>query len=146
MLATAVSRAAALSSTRTTVAEIGDALGLERHMIAKCQRRFDQLDDGDWEELFDDRQALRSDIMDKTWIEFVRKYWTDSFLANPETGEAYNFVRRSEKMSDEIRDPSDRKSKERYRIFWLEEKINFMFEAMKKAGKHVHGELTNVRL
>ena len=130
----------ALSPTRTTISEIGETLGLDRHMISKCQRRFDQLDDGEWEELFDDRQALRSDIMDGTWVEFARKYWTDSFLADPETGEAYNFVRRSEKMSDEMRDPSDRKSKDRYRIFWLEEKVNVMYEAMKKAGKYAHGD------
>ena len=60
VIATAVSRAAALSRTRTTITEIADELGLERHMIAKCQRRFDQLDDGEWEALFDDRQVCRT--------------------------------------------------------------------------------------
>ena len=42
-------------------------------------------------------------------------------------------------MSDEIRDPQDRKSNQRYRIFWLEEKINVMYDAMLSAGKHVFG-------
>ena len=47
-----------------------------RKLAHEVCRRFDQLDDGDWEELFDDRQALRSDMMDGTWVEFARKYST----------------------------------------------------------------------
>ena len=82
-----------------------------------AQARFDALSDGEWEQLFDDRAAVRSDVLPELWVEHARSYWTDEFLAD-ENGQAYNFVRRSEKQSDEMRDPLDRKSPERYRIFW----------------------------
>ena len=68
------------------------------------------------------------------WVEHARQFYTQPFLAN-EHGEAYNFVRRSEKSSDEMRDPMDRKSSERYRIFWLEARLGDMYEEMVRIGK-----------
>lgn len=117
VIATAVSHAAALSPTNTSIEEIGRNLKLDPRMIRKCQTRFDSLTDGEYEELFDDRQAVRSDTLPEAWLDFVRQYWTDPYLADAD-GKAYNFVRRSESQSDEMRDPKDRKSTERYRLHW----------------------------
>lgn len=108
-------------------------------MISKCEARFDALTDGEWEELFDERQALRADQLPKEWREFALQFWKDPFLAD-EHGQAYNFVRRSERTSDEIRDPKDRKSKERHRIVWLEERIGVIYEAILEAGKRAFGD------
>ena len=71
-------------------------------------------------------------------VDFAQQFWTDPFLADAD-GSAYNFVRRSEKQSDEMRDPLDRKSDKRYRIVWLEARIGDMYEAMLKRGKEIFG-------
>ena len=134
VIATAVSHAAVLSPTNTSIQEIGRGLGLDPRMIRKCQSRFDSLTDGDWEALFDDRQAVRSDTLPVAWLDFVRQYWTDPFLADAD-GKAYNFVRRSESQSDEMRDPKDRKSTERYRLHWLEARVGDMYDACVKDGR-----------
>lgn len=139
VVATAVSHAAALSKTRTIVTVIADTLGLERHMISKCEGRFAALSDGEWEELFGDRQALRADCTSPEWKEFALQFWIDPFLTDAE-GQAYNFVRRSERKADEIRDPNDRKSSERFRIYWLEERIHVMYGAMMRAGMEKFGD------
>ena len=60
VIATAVSKAAVLSKTNTTITEIANELGLKRHMIGKCQARYDAITDGEWEELFDDAQVSQS--------------------------------------------------------------------------------------
>lgn len=139
VVAIAVSKACALSRTHITIKEVADTLGLDRHMVSKCQARFDTLLDGEWEELFDERQADRSDRLPKEWHEFALQFWTDPYLSD-EYGQAYNFVRRSERTSDDIRDPKDRKSTERYRIVWLEEKVGVIYDAMVKAGRREFGE------
>lgn len=108
-------------------------------MISKCQARFDALTDGEWEELFDNRQTQRSDQLPPVWREFALQFWTDPFLAD-QHGQAYNFVRCSERASDEIRDPHDRKSSHRYRILWLEERIGVMYDAMLESGKQTFSE------
>lgn len=134
-----MSKAAALSSTKTTIAEIGDTLGLDSRMISKCQARFDALTDGEWEQLFDERSSQRSDTLPKEWTDFALSFWTDEFLADAD-GSAYNFVRRSERMADSLRDPQNRKSGETYRIHWLEERIGVIYDAMLAAGKRQFGE------
>lgn len=139
VIATAVSKAAAFSHTNTSTKDISEALGLNPRMVTKCQARFDALTDGEWEQLFDDHQATRSDKMSEVWRDFGLLFWTDPDLAD-EQGNALNFVRRSERMSDEIRDPANRKSLARYRIFWLEERINVMYATMLRMGKALHGE------
>jgi len=53
-------------------------------------------------------------------------------------------VRRSERMADEIRDPHDRKSKERFRILWLEARIGDMYEALKSHGLAIYGNSFHV--
>jgi hypothetical protein len=125
VIAAAVSKAAAISSSRTTVTEIANALGLDRRLISKCEARYDALSDGEWELLFDDRQAVRSDTMDPEHIALALDYWKDEYLTD-EKGQACNFVRRSEKAKDELCDPRDRKSGVRHRIIWLEERISVM--------------------
>ena len=126
VIATAVSKAAALSTTNTTITEIAEKLGLDARMIGKCQKRFDALTAGEWEEIFDDRAALRDDGMPQAHKYFALQFWTDPNLVNSK-GEFLNFVRRSEKAGDEMRDPNDRKSQERYRIHWLEERIGVIY-------------------
>ena len=138
VICTAVSRAAALSPTKTSVKEIAETLGLERHMIAKCEARLEALSDGEWEQLFDDRQAVRSDTMDDAWHVYAESFWTDEEMLD-ESNNLLNFVRRSESMSDEIRDPKDRKAPERYRIYWLEETISVMYQTMLRLGKRLFG-------
>lgn len=74
VICTAVSKAAVLSPTNTSIREISRKLGLSEKMISKCkvsspflsrqspifswpvpaQERFDSLTDGEWEEIFDD--------------------------------------------------------------------------------------------
>ena len=63
VVATSVSKAVALSRAQTSCREIGDMLGLDARLISACQKRFDALDDGEREQLFDDRQAKRSDTL-----------------------------------------------------------------------------------
>jgi ABC-type Fe2+-enterobactin transport system substrate-binding protein len=60
VVATAVSKAAMIS--RTSYKVIGDALGLDAEMIASCRKRFEALqNDGEWQKLFDDHVAERSE-------------------------------------------------------------------------------------
>jgi len=75
--------------------------------------------DGEWECLFDDRCAVRSDQLDEKWVEHALLYWTD-----PDLG----FVRCSEKMCDAIRDPNNRKAPKQ-RLYTLETRIGDMYEA-----------------
>ena len=140
VIATAVSKAHVLSPSKTTIQEIGNELGLDARLIGKCQKRFDALTDGEWEQLFDDRQKMRSDAFGEAhpeWIEFCKLFWTDPFLTD-EHGHACNFVRRSEKSSDEMRDPNNRKSQARFRIIWLEDKVETMYDTMVRMGKLAH--------
>ena len=133
VICTAVSKAAALSPTKTTIKEIGERLGLEARMIGKCQvpsycplprsppppaarlpralpppscvcsqARFDALTDGEWEQLFEDRASERSDKTDLRWVELATSFWTTPDLASAD-GEAYNFVRRSERTHPRVR-------------------------------------------
>ncbi|WP_289460268.1 hypothetical protein, partial [Klebsiella pneumoniae] len=95
--------------------------------------------DGEWEAIFDDRQEVRSDTMDPERIAFGLDFWKDPFLTDAE-GSAYNFVRRSEKAGDEVRDPKNRKSGVSHRIIWLEERIGVIYEEMVKAGKLKFGD------
>ena len=139
VVATAVSNAAALSGQGVSVAEIGKLLGLNERLISKCKTRYDSLTDGEWEQLFDDRQAVRSDKMNDDWRNFALQFWTDETMTD-EHGNALNFVRASEKASDEVRNPTDRKSSARYRIFWLEERIYVMHRTMLRMGKKLYGE------
>lgn len=53
VVATAVSQAAALSASCTSVAEIGRKLGLSPDLNLICNKRYDSLTDWDWEQLFD---------------------------------------------------------------------------------------------
>ena len=81
----------------------------------------------------------RSDKTPELWKEHARQFWTQPYLAN-EHGEAYNFVRRSEKSSDEMRDPKDRLSTDTYRIHWLEARVGDIYEEMVRVGKlHYEG-------
>ena len=124
VVATAVSKAAMIS--RTSYQQIGDALGLDAEMIGSCRKRFEALqNDGEWEQLFDERAAERSDTTPNEWLEFAADYWKVDDLG---------FVRTSEKMTDEIRDPDDRKAPKQ-RIVYLESRIEDMYDAMLKAGK-----------
>ena len=131
VVATAVAKASMLS--RTSHAEIGDALGLNPRLLGACRARFDALqNDGEWETLFDDRGEERSDSIPEEWLDFARDYWTQDDLG---------FVRTSEKMSDEIRDPDNRKEPKQ-RIVYLESRIGEMYNAMVKAGKERFGANT----
>ena len=124
VVATAVSKAAMIS--RTSYQQIGDALGLDAEMIRVCRKRFEALsNDGEWESLFDERAAERSDLTPVEWLEFAADYWKVDDLG---------FVRTSEKMTDEIRNPDDRKAPKQ-RIVYLESRIEDMYDAMLKAGK-----------
>ena len=82
IIAAAVSQAAALSPSGATVREIADELGLDAKMIAKCRERYNSLVAGDWEQLFDDRSAVRSDTMPKEHKEFALQFWTDELLTD----------------------------------------------------------------
>lgn len=98
VVATSVSQAAMYA--KVPVKDVANALGLDARLISKCQERFNALaNDGEWECLFDDRCAVRSDLLDEKWVEHALLYWMD-----PDLG----FVRCSEKMSDAIRDPNNR--------------------------------------
>ena len=59
----------------------------------------------------------------------IGNYWTEEDLG---------YVRRSEKMSDAIRNPNDRKAPKE-RLFSLEGRIGDMYEAMKTAGTQHFG-------
>ena len=130
VIATAVSRAA--HYTKTSYKEIGDALGLDSRMIGKCALRFDELaNDGNWEQLYDDRGAQRSDTTPKEWLDFALLYWT-----NQELG----FVRESEVARDTIRNPDDKSDKLPYRKCYLQKGIHEGHAEMLKAGKACFGE------
>ena len=48
--------------SRTSYKVIGDALGLDAEMITSCRKRFEALqNDGEWQKLFDDHVAERSE-------------------------------------------------------------------------------------
>ena len=128
VVATSVSQAAMHAGV--PVKDVANAIGLNPRLVSQCKERFDALcNDGDWEQLFDDRGAVRSDELPEEWVEFALLYWTDEDLG---------FVRRSEKMSAAIRDPKDRKAPKQ-RLFTLEARIGDMYEAMKAAGKERFG-------
>lgn len=139
VIATAVSKAAAFSNSRTTIKEIGEALGLSPKLISECRTRFDSLYDCDWEALFEDRSAIRSDKMPEDWVEFATEFWIEPELAD-ENNEAYNFTRRAESASKVVRNPNDRHSHEVHRIHWLEERVQVMYSTMLKRGAQVFGE------
>lgn len=139
VVSTAVCRAASFTKGgRATFQELGEMLGMNSRLISSCQARFDSLDNGDWEELFDERGAARSDQICDGWIAFATEFWTNPELAD-ENNEAYNFTRRAESMSKSLRDPKDRKSKERHRVHWLEESVGTIYEAMVARGKQQFG-------
>ena len=100
-------------------------MGLSPTLIIECKQRFYSLDDGEWEQLFDDRGAKRSDVMCEDWAEFAREFCTNPELAN-ESHEAYNFTRRVELTSKVVRDPDHRKGGETHRIHWLEETLGLV--------------------
>jgi len=132
VVATAVSNAAARNGV--SYKEIGQRLGLSAEVIGKCKERFDELqNDGKWEQLFDDRGAVRNDVLPEERKKFALQFWTDAELLNS-AGQQYGFVRYSERAKDEIRDPANRTSKETFRIAWLEARVGDVYEAMKKAG------------
>ena len=132
VVATAVSNAAARNGV--SYKEIGQRLGLSAEVIGKCKERFDELqNDGKWEQLFDDRGAVRNDALPEERKKFALQFWTDAELLNS-AGQQYGFVRYSERAKDEIRDPANRTSKETFRIAWLEARVGDVYEAMKKAG------------
>lgn len=140
VIAIAVSKAVVLSRCKTTIKEVAEALGLDPKLISACRKRFDALTDGEWEEIFALRGAMRSDIMDSEWVEFALAFWTDPDLAN-ENDEAYNFTRRAESASKVVRNPKDRsKESQPHRIHWLEERVGLIYETMLKRGKQVFGE------
>lgn len=123
VVATSVSQAAIFA--KVPVKDVADALGLNRDLISKCKARYDALlNDGDWEQLFDDRGATRSDTLSQEWLDFALGYWTQEDLG---------YVRRSERMSAAIRNPNDRKAPKE-RLFSLEGRIGDMYESMKATG------------
>lgn len=67
------------------------------------------------------------------------QFWVQPDLTD-EFGNVLNFVRESERAADEMRDPKDRKSAERFRIIWLEEKVQVVYETMVRMGKLCFGE------
>lgn len=138
VIATSVCKAAVYSKTHTTIKEIGDALGLNPRLISECRARFDSLTDSDWESIFDDRSAIRSDKLPEEWIEFATEFWTEPDLTD-ENNEAYNFTRRAESASKVVRNPDDRKSRETHRVHWLEERVQLIYAAMLKRGAQVFG-------
>jgi hypothetical protein len=128
VVATSVSQAAMYA--RVPVKDVANALGLNARLVSECKARFDALsNDGEWELLFDDRGAVRSDELPEEWVKFALNYWTDEDLG---------FVRRSEKMSDAIRDPNNRKDPKK-RLYTLEARIGDMYESMKAAGLRKFG-------
>jgi hypothetical protein len=132
VVATAVSNAAARNGV--SYKDIGQRLGLSAEVIGKCKERFDELqNDGKWEQLFDDRGAVRNNALPEERKKFALQFWTDAELLNSD-GQQYGFVRYSERAKDEIRDPANRTSKETFRIAWLEARVGDVYEAMKKAG------------
>ena len=79
VVATSVSQAAMYAKVR--VKDVANALGLDARLISKCQERFNALaNDGEWECLFDDRCAVRSDLLDEKWVEHALLYWMDPDL------------------------------------------------------------------
>ena len=46
------------------------------------------MNDGNWERLFDERGAERSDRMDTAWRAHAEQYWTDPQLGFVRAGEA----------------------------------------------------------
>jgi hypothetical protein len=133
VIATGVSNASARHGV--SIKDIGERLGLSAELISKCKERFDKLVvDGEWEQLYEDRGAVRTDLLPPAWKEFALLFWTDDELLDLD-GQPYGFVRYSERAKDQIRDPANRTSKETFRIGWLEARVGDMHEAMKKAGK-----------
>ena len=129
VVATSVSQAAMYA--KVPVKDVANALGLDARLISKCQERFNALaNDGEWECLFDDRCAVRSDLLDEKWVEHALLYWMD-----PDLG----FVRCSEKMSDAIRDPNNRNAPKQ-RLYSLETRIGDMYDAMKASGLKKFGD------
>jgi hypothetical protein len=118
-----------------TYKAIGERLGLNPELIGKCKARFHSLvRDGEWEQLFEERGALRSDRLPDEWKAHARAFWTDEELLHPTLGTPYGFLRSSELAKDQIRDPANRTSKETFRIIWLEARLGDVYEAMKVAG------------
>jgi len=132
VIATAVSNAAARYGV--SYKAIGARLGLNPELIGKCKARFDSLvRDGEWEQLFEERGTLRSDMLPDDWKAHARAFWTDEQLLDVQ-GQPYGFLRSSERAKDQIRDPANRTSKETFRIIWLEARVGDVYEAMKAAG------------
>ena len=130
VLATAVSRAA--HYTNTSYKEIGERLGLSPRMISQCAARFDALaNDGEWEQLYDDRCAERADKTPSAWRDLALQYWTD-----PELG----FVRAAESARETMRNPDDRSDKQPYRKFYLQKGIHEGHTEMLRAGKAAFGD------
>ena len=70
VVATSVSQASLLA--KVPVKDVANALGLDARLVSKCKERFDALsNDGEWEALFDDRGAERSDQLDER-CRFIR--------------------------------------------------------------------------
>lgn len=139
VISASVSRAVALAPAAITIQEVGDALGLNPRSISESKARFNALSDGEWEEIFDDRSNVRNDMMNEEWVEFASEYWSEPELVD-ENNEAYTFTRRSESMSQVVRDPTDRTNKVYHRVHWLEERISVMYQAMLSRGMQRFGD------
>lgn len=94
--------------------QIAEKLGLSPDLISKCKTRYQCLHDGEWKQIVDSEQKGGRPLSQE-WRDFALQFWVDP-EASDEHGNALNFVRRSERSADEIRDPKNRKSSERYRI------------------------------
>lgn len=139
VVATAVCRAQSCTKGfNTSFQEVSQMLGLNARLISASQARFDALDDGEWEELFEERGAIRSDKIPDEWVDFASQFWNDPELAD-EKNEAYNFTRRAESMSKSVRDPKNRRSTDRHRVHWLEESVGTIYETMVARGKRHFG-------
>ena len=115
----------------------GEALGLDSRAISACEERFSALQhDGEWEQLFNDRAAERSDTTPVAWLEFALDYWTQDDL---------QCVRTAESASAEIRNPQDRKAPKK-RICYLEKGIGEMHTLMREAGLTKYGDKFSVGL
>ena len=139
VVGTAVSQAAVLAPSHVSVAAIGEAINLSPKLIQECRARYEAIFDAEWEMLFDTRGAVRADSMDPQWCEHARQFWTNEELTD-ERGNLYDYVRASERKADEMRDPNDRKSQRRWRIFWLEEKVHVIYDEMVRTGELAFGD------
>ena len=134
--------AASCKVPRGYMTSVSQMLGQRRSMLRKVRGMFDAYEAGDRETIHDTQEAS-CNAYPQEWADFVVKMFTE---------QEYGFVRKSERMKDDIRNPRSRSDEKLYRIRWRECRYQDMLlgdgenPGMLELGKREFGDGFNLSM